>query len=319
MTNILSRARETIHREIQALQATHDALDGNIEGVVQHLLNSTGRCVVTGIGKSAIVAQKIVATMNSTGTPSLYMHAADAIHGDLGMIGPSDTIVIISKSGETPEIKVLVPLLHRMGNTLLSITSNKSSYLAQHTEFHLYTPIDSEADPNNLAPTASTTAQMAMGDAIAVCLLEQRGFTPDRFAKLHPGGSLGKKLYLRVSDVLLPTAPPVVTPDATIQDTILSMTKGRVGATAVVDKGQILGIVTDGDLRRMMKTQPDLTVITAADILTAGGHRINSTALAVEALEIIQAHSINQLLVTDDYGHYVGMLHLHELIKEGLV
>lgn len=319
MTDILRIARETIAQEIEALQAAHDHLDGQMELVVEHILQCQGRVVVTGIGKSAIIAQKIVATMNSTGTAALYMHAADAIHGDLGMILRNDTILLISKSGETAEIKVLVPLIRRMGNTSISITSKKASYLAQQTDYHLYTPISKEADPNNLAPTASTSAQMAMGDALAVCLLARRGFTPERFASLHPGGSLGKKLYLTVNDLLRSASCPAVPIDADLKTVILTMTKGRVGATAVLDQGAVVGIITDGDLRRVMNTDLQLSTAIARDLYTKGGYQVSSDTMAVDALEVMQTHSINQLLVLDDDKQLVGVLHLHELIKEGLV
>ncbi len=318
-TDLLAIAQETIAQEIVALQDTLDHLDETIVSVTRLIIRSEGRLVVTGIGKSAIIAQKIVATMNSTGTPALYMHAADAIHGDLGMIGAADVVLLLSKSGETPEIRVLVPLLRRMGNSLIAMTAQPTSYLASNCDHHLYTKVEQEADPHNLAPTSSTTSQIALGDALAMCLLAARGFTPDRFAELHPGGSLGKKLYLRVSDVLPQQASPTVAPDARLAEIILAMTTGRVGACVVMDGDHIQGIITDGDLRRMLNRDADQSTTIAKDIMTAGGYRISSSHLAVEALQMLEKHSINQVIVTSDDEGLLGILHLHELIKEGLL
>lgn len=317
--HLLAIARDTIAQEIVALQDTLLHLDDTIVSVTELIIRSEGRLVVTGIGKSAIIAQKIVATMNSTGTPALYMHAADAIHGDLGMIVPEDVVLLLSKSGETPEIRVLVPLLRRMGNRMIAMTASPSSYLASHSDYHLYTKVEQEADPNNLAPTASTTSQIALGDALAMCLLASRGFTADRFAELHPGGSLGKKLYLRVSDILHSDQAPAVPLDASLSEIILAMTTGRVGACAVLDGKVIKGIITDGDLRRMLNKSTDLSATTARDIMTAGGYSVKDTDLAVDALHILETHSINQVIVTGEDSHLRGILHLHELIKEGLV
>lgn len=317
--DLLQIARTVLLEEVAALQNTAKHLDETIGTVTQLILDSDGRLVVSGIGKSAIIAQKIVATMNSTGTPSLYMHAADAIHGDLGMIGPSDIVLLLSKSGETAEIRALVPLIARMGNTLVSMTANPLSYLAQHSQHHLHTAVNKEADPNNLAPTASTTAQVALGDALAMCLLARRGFTAERFASLHPGGSLGKQLYLRVIDLISAQQAPTVAAHDQLPAIIMSMTKGRVGACVVVEGAAILGIITDGDLRRMLDRSNEVDTITARAIMTKGGHRIGSHALAVEALDLLQKYSINQVLVTDGDDRLVGVLHLHELIREGLV
>jgi arabinose-5-phosphate isomerase len=275
--------------------------------------------VVSGIGKSAVIAQKIVATLNSTGTPSLFMHAADAIHGDLGMIRPEDVVLCISKSGETAEIKVLVPLLRHLGNTLVGMTSKADSFLGRQADLLLHTPVDQEADPNNLAPTASTTAQIAMGDALATSLLASRGFTPQDFAQFHPGGALGKQLYLRVSDLYPQNERPVVTPKADIRQTILEMTSKRLGCTAVLDEQEhLLGVITDGDLRRMLEDGRDTQGLTAADIMSSQPRTIQADALAVKALEQMRANSITQLIVLDGQ-QYVGIIHLHDLIREGLI
>ena len=316
---ILKTAKATLDIELEALQALKDNLGDNFVRAVESIYECKGRLVVTGIGKSAIVAQKIVATMNSTGTPSLFMHAADAIHGDLGMIQSGDILICISKSGDTPEIKVLVPFLKNAGTSLIAIVSNLNSYLAKQADFILHTPITQEADPNNLAPTASTTAQMAMGDALATSLLALRGFSSLDFAQFHPGGALGKQLYLRVKDIYPLHAQPSVLPDATIQETILEMTSKRLGATAVVDKNnKILGIITDGDLRRMLTTQTDFKQLSAQNIMSENPFAIQPEAMAVEALQIMREKNITQLIVAEE-NTYIGLIHLHDLLKEGLV
>ena len=316
---LLHLAKETIQTEINTLVDLSNHLDQTIVEVSRLVYKSTGRLVVSGIGKSAIIAQKIVATLNSTGTPSLYMHAADAIHGDLGMIGQSDLVLLISKSGETSEIKALIPLIKRLGNTIIAMTSNPSSFLAKNSSFHLYTPVQKEAEPNNLAPTASTTAQMAMGDALAVCLLALRGFSTDRFATLHPGGSLGKQLYLTVGEIASKNLAPQVVKDASIREAILAISKGLLGAAAVVENESILGIITDGDLRRMMNEYADTKNLKVSDIMTEGGYYVSPETLAVEALQLMQEKSINQLLIKDQNGTYAGMINLHDLMKEGIV
>jgi arabinose-5-phosphate isomerase len=318
----LDIARQTIRIEAQALLALADSLGdrNDFRACVALLATSPGRLVLTGIGKSAIVAQKIVATLNSTGTPALFLHAADAIHGDLGMIRPGDVVCCISKSGETPEIRVLVPLLKNFGNPLIAMTANPNSTLALQADYLLYTPIEQEADPNNLAPTTSTTAQMALGDALAVALLAQRGFSPDDFAKFHPGGALGKQLYLRVRDLSGLHERPAVRPDASLPEVILEISSKRLGATAVLDhEGQLIGIVTDGDLRRMLQRGTELHRLRAADILSPHPRCIGPDALAVEALEMLRQHAITQLVVQDAQGRYLGMIHLHDLVREGIV
>jgi arabinose-5-phosphate isomerase len=319
--NILSIAQRTIEIEAQTLHNLAQSLGDSPDFVrcVQALVRSKGRLVLTGIGKSAIVAQKIVATLNSTGTPALFLHAADAIHGDLGMIRPDDTVLCISKSGETPEIKVLAPLVKNFGNPLIAMTANPSSTLARLGDYVLLTPIAQEADPNNLAPTASTTAQMALGDALAVALLAERGFSSEDFAKFHPGGALGKQLYLRVRDLYLQHERPAVGPDATVQEVILEMSSKRLGATAVLDQGgQLLGIVTDGDLRRMIQRGSDFIHLKATEILSPNPKTIAPDAMAVDALALMRLHSISQLIVMEN-GKYEGMIHLHDLLREGLI
>ncbi len=311
---------------LRTLEIERDTLDELIQSIgkkfidcVQLLARCEGRLVLTGIGKSALVAQKVVATLNSTGTPALFMHAADAIHGDLGMIQPDDMVICLSKSGETAEIKVLVPLLRAMGNPLIGMIAREDSYLGRHADCILYTPCSQEADPNNLAPTASTTAQIAMGDALATSLLALRGFTPQDFALFHPGGALGKQLYLRVSDLYPGNERPWVRITDDLRHSILEMTSKRLGATAVLDDhDQLQGIITDGDLRRMLGRDVDINQLTAADIMTPSPKSIAADALAVNALELMRKHSITQLLVVEGQ-QYLGIVHLHDLIREGLV
>ena len=319
--SILDAAQRTIRIEAAALQALADSLDDttDFQACVEAIFHCQGRVVLTGIGKSAIVAQKIVATLNSTGQPALFLHAADAIHGDLGMIQPGDVVLCLSKSGESAEIKVLVPLVKNFGNCLIAITANRQSTLARQADYVLWTPIDQEADPNNLAPTTSTTSQMALGDAIAVALLALRGFSPSDFAKFHPGGALGKQLYLRVHELCALHERPLVHANATLREVILEITGKRLGATAVLDDdGALLGIVTDGDLRRMLQHSTDFGHITAREIMTRSPKTIDPDALAVDALALLRQHSISQLLVLKD-GQYQGIVHLHDLVREGLV
>ncbi len=317
---IVKTARRTIEIEESALNALKISINGDFVACVKAIFSSQGRLVVTGIGKSAIVAQKIVATLNSTGTPALFMHAADAIHGDLGMIRPTDLVLCLSKSGETPEIKVLVPLVKNLCSAVIGMVGNPQSFLAKHAQYVLHTPVDQEADPNNLAPTASTTAQMALGDALATALLALRGFTPQDFAQFHPGGALGKQLYLRVSDIYPQNEKPAVHLDENLPNTILEMTSKRLGATAVLDDmGKLKGIITDGDLRRMLSRGEDFSNLRAKDIMGANPKIINCNALAVNALEMLRANSISQLIAVDDNGNFVGFLHLHDLIREGLI
>jgi arabinose-5-phosphate isomerase len=313
-------AIQTIQKEADALSAMINTIkDSSFAKAVEQLYLCKGRVIVSGIGKSAIIAQKIVATFNSTGTPSLYMHAADAIHGDLGMITSEDIVIIISKSGESPEIKALVPLIKNFGNILISITGNVNSYLATNSDFMLNTTVDSEADPNNLAPTTSTTAQLAMGDALAVCLLKLRGFTPSDFAKYHPGGALGKKLYLTVGDVSKKNLTPKVTINTPITEALLEITSGRLGATAIVDEHQnILGILTDGDVRRMIQQSPEWPTLKLEDIINKHPLTIANNELAVNALNLMKANSVSQLIVTQN-NKYSGFIHIHDLLQEGII
>ena len=316
---IIKTAIKTIEIETAALIALKASINSDFVDCVKTVFQSQGRLIVTGIGKSALIGQKIVATLNSTGTASLFMHAADAIHGDLGMVRPNDILLCISKSGETPEIKVLVPLLKNMGNQLIGMTSKANSFLGKKAEFLLLTPISKEADPNNLAPTASTTAQMAMGDALATSLLALRGFSVQDFARVHPGGALGKQLYLRVSDIYVHNEKPQVQVDTDIRHIILEISSKRLGATAVVDqKDQFLGIITDGDLRRMLSKAESITGLSAKDIMSAHPKVISRNAMAVKALEVMTSNNITQLIVAEE-GEYFGMIHLHDLLKEGLV
>ncbi|SFF16356.1 KpsF/GutQ family sugar-phosphate isomerase [Flavobacterium xueshanense] len=316
--NILASAKKTILSESQSIAKLIDFLDENFIEATQKIYNSTGRLVVTGIGKSAIIAQKMVASFNSTGTPSLFLHASEAIHGDLGMIQNEDVIICISKSGNSPEIKVLVPLLKRFGNTLIAITGNMSSFLAKGSDFVLNTAVDAEACPNNLAPTNSTTAQLVMGDALAVCLMEMRDFKPEDFAVYHPGGALGKKLLLRVKDMLEHSLKPMVTPDASIKQVIFEISEKRLGVTAVVENDQVIGIITDGDIRRMLSDKDTFADLTAKDIMTKNPKMTTSSAMVVEALNIMEDFSITQLVVVDD-SEYKGVLHLHDILKEGII
>jgi arabinose-5-phosphate isomerase len=316
---IIKTAQQTLEIEQKALAALHNSFDDDFVKTVEIIFKSTGRVIVTGIGKSAIVAQKIVATLNSTGTPSVFMHAADAIHGDLGMIQPTDTIICLSKSGDTPEIKVLIPLLKNFGNTLIGMVANRDSYLGKQAHHILYTPIEQEADPNNLAPTTSTTVQMVMGDALATSLLALRGFSAEHFAQFHPGGALGKQLYLRVRDIYPMHGTPSVLGTTSLKNTIIEMTSKRLGATAVLDDNHnLIGIVTDGDLRRLLIRDVDIKNICAKEIMSHHPQTIDSESLAVEALHLMREKSITQLIATEG-GRYVGMVHLHDLVREGLI
>lgn len=316
--NIREIALQTISIEALTIQRLASAIDDTYEAAVNAIFNCTGRVVVTGIGKSAIIGQKIVATMNSTGTPSIFMHAADAVHGDLGMIREDDIVLCISKSGESPEIKVLLPFVKSYSNQVIAIVSNPSSYLATHADHSIVIPIEEEADPNNLAPTASTTAQMVIGDALAVSLLSMRGFTQQHFAKFHPGGSLGKQLYTKVSDLMTDNDLPQVTPNDKIRAIIVSISSGMKGVTAVISDHGLAGIITDGDLRRMLEKEEDVSNYCAKDIMNASPKTIEATTLAVDALQMMREFSISQLLVVSD-GAYAGILHLHDLVKDGII
>lgn len=317
--NIKKIAQDVLKNESDAIQKLTQYIDDSFESCVQEIYSAKGRVVITGIGKSAIIANKIVATLNSTGTPSLFMHAADAIHGDLGMIQQDDIVICISKSGNTPEIKVLVPLLKRRGSKLVALVSNVNSYLAQQADYVLNATIGEEACPNNLAPTTSTTAHLALGDALAVCLLELRNFTSEDFAKYHPGGALGKQLYLKVSDVFVNNQLPIVKPNAPLKDVILEISSKRLGCTAVAEDDRVLlGIITDGDLRRMLQKDVNIGAVTASDIMTKNPKSIARDEFAVKALHLMQEKSITQLVVME--GNKVeGFIHLHDLLKEGIV
>ena len=295
-------------------------INAHFEKAVQTIYNCTGRVVVSGIGKSAIIAQKIVATFNSTGTPSIYLHAADAIHGDLGMVQQNDVVIIISKSGNSPEIKVLVPIVKNLGNTVIAIAGNNESFLATQSNILINTTVSHEACPNNLAPTSSTMAQMAMGDALAVCLMELKEFTSSNFAKYHPGGALGKQLYLKVSDLYTQNQQPFVYANSSLKDVIVSISQSRLGATVLINQANhVLGIITDGDLRRMLQTKTTLNNITANQIFTANPSTIHANELAINALDILRKKNISQLIVVNDDNKYLGIVHLHDIVKEGLV
>ena len=316
--NILAIAKKTILSESEAITKLIDFLDENFYEAVQRIYETKGRLIVTGIGKSAIIAQKMVATFNSTGTPSMFLHASEAIHGDLGMIQKEDIIICISKSGNSPEIKVLVPLLKRFGNTLIAITGNITSSLAKGSDYVLNTTVDTEACPINLAPTNSTTAQLVMGDALAVCLMEMRDFKPEDFAVYHPGGALGKKLLLRVKDMIEHSLKPSVTPDTSIKKAIFEISEKRLGVTAVIENNKIVGIITDGDIRRMLNNVDTIADLTAKDIMSKNPKLISSETMAVDALNMMEDFSITQLIVADN-GEYKGVLHLHDILKEGIV
>mgnify|MGYP003599185721 FL=1 len=315
---ILATAKRTLLSESKSIETLVNYLDDDFAKSVIEIYNTKGRLVVTGIGKSALIAQKIVATLNSTGTPSMFLHAAEAVHGDLGMVQPEDIIICISKSGNSPEIKVLAPLLKRFGNTLIGMTADKNSYLGKESHYILHAYVESEACPNNLAPTNSTTAQLVLGDALAVCLMEMRNFKSEDFAVYHPGGALGKKLLLRVKDMLDTTHKPMVTPDASIKKVIMEISEKRLGVTAVIENNQVVGIVTDGDIRRMLNNRDTFTDLTAQDIMTKNPKNINSGILVSEALDILENNSITQLVVVDN-NEYKGILHLHDILKEGIV
>ena len=317
---ILAVGRRTVELETRSVEGLQAYLNEDFAQAVQAIFHCKGRLVVSGIGKSAIVAQKIVATLNSTGTPALFLHAADAIHGDLGMVQEDDIVLIISKSGESPEIKVLVPLIKNFGNQLIGMVGQTKSFLAHQSDFVLNTTVSKEACPNNLAPTSSTTAQMVMGDALAVCLMEMKGFNGQDFAKFHPGGNLGKRLYLRVKDLYVQNQRPTISPEAVLKEIIISISGSRLGVTVVTDaENKVLGVITDGDLRRMLEKESELTSVRAEKIMTRNPKQIGPDAMAIEALDLLRKHDITQLVVVDTNQEYLGVLHLHDLIKEGLL
>lgn len=315
---ILDIARQTLQIEAQTLLDVERSLDEDFFKVVETVYKSKGRLVISGIGKSANIANKMVATLNSTGTPAIFMHAADAIHGDLGNVQKDDVVICISKSGDTPEIKVLVPILKEMGNALVGMCSNKDSFLGKHADLLLYTPVHKEACPNNLAPTSSTTAQLAMGDALAVCLLELKDFKAQDFARYHPGGALGKKLYLRVADLYPQHEKPYTSAKATLSEVILEISSKRLGATVVGENDEIEGIITDGDLRRKMSEGKDLRDLIAADLMTKDPKTILPDMLAADAISLMKEKGITQLVVAEN-SKYLGMVHLHDILKEGIL
>ena len=316
--NILSSAINTLETESKAINKTIKLLNEDFSKAVEAVFLTKGRLVVTGIGKSAHIGQKIVATLNSTGTPSLFMHAAEAVHGDLGMLTKEDIVLCISKSGNSPEIKILVPLLKRDGNVLIGMTGNEASFLGKQSDFILNAFVEKEADPNNLAPTTSTTVQLALGDALAVALIGLRKFTADDFAKFHPGGALGKKLLLRIGDILDQNNIPQVHPESSIQEVIFEISNKRLGVTAVVHNKDIKGIITDGDIRRMLEKTSDLGAITAQEIMTQNPKTIDIQSKVEDALNLMESYAITQLVVTD-HKVYAGIIHLHDILKEGIV
>jgi len=316
--NILSVAKETISIEAKAIANLENLLTQDFADAVQYIYNSKGRVIITGIGKSAIIAGKIVATLNSTGTPAIFMHAADAIHGDLGTILKDDVVICISKSGNTPEIKVLVPLIKNFDNKIIAITGNVDSFLGLHSDFVLNAFVEKEACPNNLAPTTSTTAQLVLGDALAICLLNLRGFSSKDFAKYHPGGALGKKLYLRVSDITAQNQQPQVSPNTNVKDVIVEISEKMLGVTAVIENQKIVGVITDGDIRRMLRNNDNFVHLTAADIMSKNPKTIDPDAMAVDALELLEENKIS-VLIAEKNGKYAGIVHIHNLIREGIL
>ena len=316
--NILETAKSTILTESDAIRNLVNLLDKDFENTVRSILRSNGRVILTGIGKSAIIANKIVATLNSTGTPAIFMHAADAIHGDLGNIQKDDFVICISKSGNTPEIKVLIPLIKKYGNKIAAITGNKESFLGQNVDFVLNSYVEKEACPNNLAPTSSTTAQLVIGDALAICLLNLNDFSSKDFARYHPGGSLGKKLYLRVDELAEANEVPSVQKDTPIKDVIIEISKKRLGTTAVIENELIIGIITDGDIRRMLENNSNISQLTAKDIMGRTPIILDGNTMAIKALDIMRKNDITQILITKN-DKYIGVVHFHDLIKEGII
>lgn len=316
--DLLSFAKETISNEAKAVAELEKLLTDDFANAVLDIYNAKGRVIITGVGKSAIIAQKIVATFNSTGTPAIFMHAADAIHGDLGIIQKEDLVICISKSGNTAEIKVLIPLIKNFNNKIIAITGNPDSFLGKNATYVLNSYIEKEACPNDLAPTTSTTAQMVVGDCLAVCLVQMRGFSRKDFAKYHPGGSLGKKLYLRISDITSQNAKPQVDPNTPVIEVIVEISEKMLGATAVIENGKIVGIITDGDIRRMISKETDFSNLKAKDIMGSSPKTIDNNRLAVEAVDILEENKITQI-IAEENGEYKGIVHVHNLIKEGIV
>ncbi|MDR0227807.1 MAG: KpsF/GutQ family sugar-phosphate isomerase [Flavobacteriaceae bacterium] len=317
-SSILKTAKDTLLSESESIKNLTNYLNEDFAEAVKTIFNCKGRVVVTGIGKSALIGSKIVATFNSTGTPALFMHAAEAVHGDLGLLQPQDCVICISNSGNSPEIKVLTPLLKRFGNPLIAITANENSFLGKNANFVLLSKVDREAEANNLAPMNSTTAQLVWGDALAACLIEMRNFTAADFAMYHPGGALGKKLLMLVKDILKSTNKPLVSPTSSIKDVIVEISEKRLGVTAVVEDNILVGIITDGDLRRMLQNGGDINTIQAKDIMSSNPKNIDANQHVSKALSILEDNSITQLLVTNN-NEYVGVIHLHDILKEGIV
>ncbi len=316
--DIISYAGKVLQEEADAVQNLRQYLNDDFVKSVQTILHSKGRLIVTGIGKSAIIGQKIVATLNSTGTPAVFMHAADAIHGDLGIIQPDDVVLCISKSGNTPEVSLLTPFLKKNGNVLIAMVGNTDSHLAQEADFVLNCTVAREASPNNLAPTCSSTAQLAIGDALASTLIKLRGFTSEDFAQLHPGGILGKRLYMKVKDLYKFNEVPMVAPESAMQDVILEISGKCLGVTAVVEDDRVVGAITDGDLRRMLEKYPDYGHLKAQDVMTKTPKTIHENTLVVDALDVMKSKNITNLFVVDDHERYLGVIHLHDIIKEGI-
>ncbi|MBY0542054.1 MAG: KpsF/GutQ family sugar-phosphate isomerase [Sphingobacteriaceae bacterium] len=316
--SIIETAVSTLKLESDAILNLLQHLNDDFVKIVHAILASKGRVIVTGIGKSAIIAQKIVATFNSTGTPAIFMHAADAVHGDLGMIQKDDIVICISKSGNTPEIKLLAPLLKHSGNLLIGMIGALDSDLAKQADLILNTTVEKEACPHNLAPTTSTTAQLALGDALAICLLEARDFNSTDFARYHPGGSLGKRLYLKAGDIATKNERPIISPSASVKDVIIEISKNRLGAVVVIDNESILGIITDGDIRRMLEQHTNIENIKAADLMNVNPKKIDKDELALLALDVIKKNNITQLLVTSE-NNYFGLIHMHDLLQEGII
>jgi len=316
--DIQKRAQQTLLQEATALQGLANSIDNQFTTVVEQIHQNSGRLVITGIGKSGIIAQKISATLNSTGTPALFLHAADAIHGDLGMVQQDDIVLCISKSGNSPEIKALIPFIHKGGNLVIGMTADPQSFLGQHSDYCLHTPVAEEACPNNLAPTTSTTLQLALGDALAVCLLEMKDFSAQDFAKYHPGGSLGKKLYLTLQDMVDSESKPQLHPLARLEEVILEITSKRLGAAVVLEDGVIKGLITDGDLRRMLKEHDNIQELQAKDIMTPDPMHMPASTLAVEALSVIEKRQINHIVVTDADEKYLGIVHVLDFLNQGI-
>ena len=316
--HIISSAKATINNEGQSILDLQNLIDDSFSDVVEEVLNSSGRIIVTGVGKSANIAQKIVSTFNSTGQPSVFMHAADASHGDLGNIQQHDIVLCLSKSGNTEEIKAIVPMIKSMGNKIIALCGNKDSYLVNHCDWFLDSTVNKEACPNNLAPTTSTTAQLVLGDALAICLLEARNFSDEDFARFHPGGSLGKKLFLKMDDLCDANNKPIVDLEDSMYDVIVEISKKRLGATLVMSNHKMLGIITDGDIRRVIEKKHEIDKLSAKDIMNTSPKTIQKNELAINGLKIMEKNTISQIVVLDG-DSYNGIVHIHDILKEGIL